>query len=714
METELERLVVRLVGDGSEYQKMINQAATSTTQAAEKVQQAASRIEGFQKSVQGFASAAAQALGAIGLGGGLRGALAAFSEEEDALITLRAALKANNQEVENNIAAYQEFAATIQDTTTYGDEYVYSLLSQAINLRAVGDASRRAVTDALALGAASRTSAESAMRMTAAMAQGDIQRAMQFARMIPALRGIRDEQEFVTRYQALVNAGTETLGERARTATGRIQQMKNAMGDLMEQIGAIVADAIKPFLDGMKQLAKVLQMMSQEAKQAIVWVSALVAGFLLLGPVISIVKALLAPFLSLAKAIAVVVVNALRIVVVTAVWTAWKLVVVSFNAVLILFKVSLALVTGLMSIHKVVALASAAAMAVWTGAIAAAKAAVLLLTGALAVLKVVLAPTFLIAATITATVLLPVITSLAAAVIAVGTAGNSLLSILREVPTASGPVTAISGMFSEWFEILKDVVGLLRTDMPKAWELLKAGFALAVSQLKDLWPPLWNFIKEGFVVVANAVGEIFILQWSKVQARMRNSMLPSFLQDSEASMQAMERGIDRSISSRLHLTGIQLNHLVGQFSATESQATQDARAEVARLRGEIDSALSQTPGENGPRNEMAGAVKEAQKFDAVLRGSAEAAARIGAYLEANAVPRSAAPNAAAFAPAAPALAAVGGALGGGVAGGVGGGVFGAANGAVIAQLLGQIARNTGVVAARPEINVEPIGLEEGA
>ena len=65
-EVELERMVVRLLGDGSDYKKMLDQAQQSSQQAAQQVEAASKRIEGMSNGLQGFASAATSALAAMG------------------------------------------------------------------------------------------------------------------------------------------------------------------------------------------------------------------------------------------------------------------------------------------------------------------------------------------------------------------------------------------------------------------------------------------------------------------------------------------------------------------------------------------------------------------------------------------------------------------------------------------------------------------------
>lgn len=66
-ETELERMVVRLVGDSQSYLQMLNQAQTATMQTAKSVEQSAGRIEGFGMSLGKLGVVASAAFAAVGV-----------------------------------------------------------------------------------------------------------------------------------------------------------------------------------------------------------------------------------------------------------------------------------------------------------------------------------------------------------------------------------------------------------------------------------------------------------------------------------------------------------------------------------------------------------------------------------------------------------------------------------------------------------------------
>lgn len=231
-ETELERLVVRLVGDGSSYMAMLKGAE----QENEKV---VNRVEELGKSAAGF-------LGALGVKEFLAEAKSEWQASETAVFKLNSVLKANGEDVKSLSSNYQEFATNLQKVTVYSDEQVLGLVKVAETFELTGDAAKRAVKDAMALAAATDTSAEAAIRLTNAIEQGDVERAQMYSRMIPQLRGVKDEAEFAAKYQKLVAAGQITLQDELTTGAGRAKAFANQWSDSLEEIGKAYSQVANP------------------------------------------------------------------------------------------------------------------------------------------------------------------------------------------------------------------------------------------------------------------------------------------------------------------------------------------------------------------------------------------------------------------------------------------------------------------------------------
>jgi TP901 family phage tail tape measure protein len=108
------------------------------------------------------------------------------------------------------------------------------------------------------------------------------------------------------------------------------------------------------------------------------------------------------------------------------------------------------------------------------------------------------------------------------------TAGNELFRTLAGFKGMDGVLGPIGAMFKEWGGILKDVFKTAQTDSKMAWQLLKAGLALAVEQVKALLPPLWAFVSGGFQVVWDLVADQFFLAFDRAMARAIRRTLDFF------------------------------------------------------------------------------------------------------------------------------------------------------------------------------------------
>lgn len=279
-ETEIAKMIVSLLGDGSSFQGMCEEAIKGTEETAEAVEKEASRIEKFGSAVQTFLGVVAQALGAASITSWLKDSLHEFDEAEAGVIKLEAAIRSNGGNVEVLSKRYQDLASDLQKVTTMSDDAIISLLATAETFGVSGSKAEKAAKDAINLAAATGGAAESMIRLTAAMSKGDIKTAMRFARMIPQLRGIRDESEFAARFQTLLATGMEVVAKEADTTAGMIKTLTNLYGDFKEEIGETVAKAIKPLLELLRQGVDWLGALSDETKQTIATVAILTATVL--------------------------------------------------------------------------------------------------------------------------------------------------------------------------------------------------------------------------------------------------------------------------------------------------------------------------------------------------------------------------------------------------------------------------------------------------
>ena len=223
-------------------------------------------------------------------------AVRSFGIQEKAELQLRAALQANGRQVETLFGQYNEFAQEMQRVTVVGDETTLAMLSQAESLGITGDAAQRAVKNSIAMQSAFGVNAQSALRYTAALEEGN---ATMLTRYIPALREIDDESERVAKAQEILGNAFSAAEAEAQGSTGQMIQMKNAVGDLLEVVGGVVANAIMPFVNRVKELAEQAQNLNPEIIKFGVGVAAAAAAIgpalIILGKLAIAISALISP-----------------------------------------------------------------------------------------------------------------------------------------------------------------------------------------------------------------------------------------------------------------------------------------------------------------------------------------------------------------------------------------------------------------------------------
>ena len=189
----------------------------------------------------------------------------AFAEQEKAELKLRAALEANGREVDKLFQEYKDFASQLQSVTIVGDEATLAMLQMAENMGLTGENAKRAAQNAIGLSSAFGISAQSAMRYTAMLEQGDT---TMLNRYIPTLRSVEDEAERVALAQDILSKAFETSRAEARTLSGQIQQIRNNFGDFQEVVGGIIAEALEPFTRRIKFMVMQLKSMNPQVIKA--------------------------------------------------------------------------------------------------------------------------------------------------------------------------------------------------------------------------------------------------------------------------------------------------------------------------------------------------------------------------------------------------------------------------------------------------------------
>lgn len=296
-ETELEAMVVRMLGDGTSYQKMMLEAQATATQTGAHVAKVTSDIDGFGHHLSRFAEAAIGGLAIFGAEKFLKNAFDMFAETETLTVKLSAAIRANGGNVEATMNQYKDFAKTLKELTGASSDDTLSMLKRAEAFGLTGVAAQNAVRNAMNLGAGGDVDPESALRITAQLEQGHVRQAMQYARLVPALRGIRDEQEFVRKAQLLMNIGTEQQTALMNTSEGVMRRFHGTVKAITKQFGEYVADAVKPAVKWTTDLLAQFTKLDDQTKRLIAVTAFVVAGIMLIGPAVAVTASTAVPLL---------------------------------------------------------------------------------------------------------------------------------------------------------------------------------------------------------------------------------------------------------------------------------------------------------------------------------------------------------------------------------------------------------------------------------
>jgi len=279
-EVELERMVMRLIGDAESYLAMLKEAEEGTEETADKVEEAGERIERYAADLENLGKQMSLAVTAP-LAAMTAVATAAYAVQENAEITLRGIMQATDQYTEKSFADLQEFASGLQLITTTGDEAYLEMLRTSFALGLTAEQAKVAAREAKALAAAVGMNARSAGRYTAALAQGET---MMLNRYLPSLRLIEDQEERVAEAHRMLGTMFAVAEAEAESFGGRLQQLKNVMGDvLQEEIGQIMAKYLKPLIGVVEELVRWFHALPTSIKEVVIVTAGLAAT---VGPVL--------------------------------------------------------------------------------------------------------------------------------------------------------------------------------------------------------------------------------------------------------------------------------------------------------------------------------------------------------------------------------------------------------------------------------------------
>ena len=232
--------VLELKTDAKKLNKGINQAHAS-----------AKRLSGAFKAA-GATVAAAFALNTIRRINQFQVENAKLAAEQIAAEEkLRTAVRGTGQEVEKTVTELAAYAVELQGLTAIGDEVSLANLQVATSMGLDADAAKVAAREAIGLSKAFGINATSAIRYTAALAEGDT---TMLNRYIPSLRAVEDETQRVALAHDLLENAFRVAVTEAEKGVGPVVKLQAAYGDLREELGRGVVEAANDAAEALRQV----------------------------------------------------------------------------------------------------------------------------------------------------------------------------------------------------------------------------------------------------------------------------------------------------------------------------------------------------------------------------------------------------------------------------------------------------------------------------
>ena len=261
----LKNLNIKLLADLSQF-------STSMQNADRQMKKMAKSMESTGKSMSLYITAPLMAVGAVGVKG--------FLEADANLTKLNSSIAANGKDVESTSKQYQDFASKMQSMTTMEDDAVIGFLQLAEAMKAPD--AQKAVQDAIGISKAYGVDMDSALKAVVKAQEGQY---TALGKLVPAIKNAKTESEKAAIAQEIYASSFKVAQAETETAAGKIEQMKNSLGNATEVIGGVIVDGLSPLIDWVKTLADWFQGLSKSQAQWVVGIGGTIAaiGPLLIG-----------------------------------------------------------------------------------------------------------------------------------------------------------------------------------------------------------------------------------------------------------------------------------------------------------------------------------------------------------------------------------------------------------------------------------------------
>jgi hypothetical protein len=241
----------------------LDRLSATTKKTADAAEKSLKRIDvsfasllkgaGILKAVDLAVQGAQRAFGAII--GSISSANAAYDTQVEAVKGLETALRLNGENVEQQSAKMQAFANDMQALTGVGDEATLALAKQAAIMGVGADQLGDVTKATIGLSEATGKSLQESLKLVKNSLEGEFGA---FGEIIPAIKQATTAQEKLAMVQDLASKGLEAKIDASNRLAGVEERAAGAVGDLMEQFGALLAPVREVIAIGIKAFAEAL------------------------------------------------------------------------------------------------------------------------------------------------------------------------------------------------------------------------------------------------------------------------------------------------------------------------------------------------------------------------------------------------------------------------------------------------------------------------
>lgn len=234
----------------------INKAARSTDQLSSSMRKTGESSGGLGASMLKVAGPLAVVAGgflaAKAAASAARAAFNSFTallgDSIEAFATQEAAMQGNSKEL-------QDYASQLQNATNVGDEVILKAMQMARGMGVQDDSMKQVTQSAIAL---SRITGKSLERSMKAMAQASLGGTEALEEMLPALKSMTDEEERQAYITQQLGEGWNQVSGESSTLKGALTALGNTWGDILEQIGSLLAPFITKLSDWFKRIGPII------------------------------------------------------------------------------------------------------------------------------------------------------------------------------------------------------------------------------------------------------------------------------------------------------------------------------------------------------------------------------------------------------------------------------------------------------------------------